>query len=78
MGCAALVLCMAVPGARVYGQDEASEAARRAVELGKKGDYNGAAAEFTKAIKASPKTGKALQQSRQSLPRGRQTSGSGG
>ena len=47
-------LC-ALAGRRWRSQQDDAEAARKGVELAKKKNYDGAAEEFSKAIKANPK-----------------------
>lgn len=57
MGWAALALGVAASTGIALAQDDA-EYARKAVELAKRKDYNGAAEQFSRAIKASPRTAK--------------------
>src|SRR4051794_24758605 len=54
-GWAALALSVAMPQLQVKGEEGGgADASRKGIELAKKRDYAGAAAEFTKAIKADP------------------------
>src|SRR6186713_2197163 len=56
VGFIALGIAAALPATTSHAQADA-EATRKGVALAKQGDYNGAAAEFSKAVKANPKNG---------------------